>query len=85
MQRTDATTIEIAETGYPFLRLIASYGHALVVLIVIAIAAAGVAATALGQSWIWAAAGVAGAVVLYGLLRSYVELVQIIRETLLPP
>ena len=81
----DAATIEIAQPAYPVVRMLATYGHAMAALLALAVLAGGLAAAWFEQGWAWVPAGVIGGLLVYVLLRSYVELVQIIRETLLPP
>lgn len=69
---------------YPAVRLVVRHGERLAWIVPLLVAAAGLLCASL-QSNAWLAAGViAGALVLFCVLRVVVELVQIIAETLLP-
>lgn len=69
---------------YPVLQFIAKRGGACVAAIgVLGVLAAAGLAVAL-QAWLIALAGVVGTAVLCGLLASYVELVRVVKDTLIP-
>ena len=71
--------------NYATLRLIVRHGAAAAAVLGIIVAAAFLAIFAAYGLPAWTLpAGLGGAAVLYGLLRSYVEIVQLIAETLLP-
>ncbi len=69
---------------YPILHLIERHGGWLAVLLALALPAAAVWAFALGWHWGWLAAGLGAGVVVFVLLRSYVELVRVMIDMLLP-
>ena len=70
---------------YPTIKLIVERGNALAVAIALLPLCAAVAAIA-GIPWHWLvlAAGVVGAAVAYLLLKSYVELVRVMADMLIP-
>jgi len=69
---------------YPMLHFVMRWGKLAAACLAVAVLVAGLwAAVSTGQ-WLWAVAGVAVAVVGYGLALSYVELVRVIVDMLLP-
>ena len=72
------------DKAYPVVRLLVRYGNALAISVGAVLAIAGVWAALAGFGWAWAPAGVlAGA---FGglIMRSYVEVVRLITDMLLP-
>ncbi len=69
---------------YPILRLIERHGGWLAVLLALTLPAAGVWAVALGWHWGWLVAGLGTGLVAFVLLRSYVELLRVMIDMLLP-
>jgi amino acid transporter len=71
-------------TNYPTLRFLEKHGGWLAIAVAVAALFAGVAATVLGASpWWLLAAAVVGAL-LFLLARSYVELIRLMTDMLLP-
>jgi hypothetical protein len=71
-------------TEYPMLHLLVRRGRGFALALALAVAAAGIWAAAASGQWAWAVAGIGAAAVFYGLLLSYVELVKLIIDMLLP-
>jgi hypothetical protein len=69
---------------YPTVAFIARHGRILAITIAALGPLAGLAAVAWGLPWPLLAAGIVAGVVLYGLAQSYVEIVRIIWDTLVP-
>lgn len=72
------------DKAYPVVRLLVKHGNALAIAVAAVLALSGVWAALAGFGWAWAPAGLlAGA---FGglIMRSYVELVRLITEMLLP-
>ena len=69
---------------YPVLAFIARSGMTVAIVVALVALAAGAWIAYATGLWFFLAAGVAGAIVLGGLLASYVELVRIIMDTLVP-
>ncbi len=69
---------------YPTLRFLERHGDWLAILVAILPLAAGVIAALLGQSWWWALGGLAGAAVLFLAGRSYIEMIRLMTDMLLP-
>lgn|GEM_PF-1233970 len=69
---------------YPVVRLLVRYGNAMAIGVGAVIAIAGIWAAIAGFGWGWAAAGVLGGVFGGFIMRSYVEVVRIITDLLLP-
>jgi hypothetical protein len=70
--------------GYPAIHFLVRHGKHLALAFGLAIFIGGVAATLGGWGWGFALAGVVAAPLGYLLFRSYVEMAQVIAETLLP-
>lgn len=71
-------------TDYPMLRLVERYGGWLAVLLALVPPAMGMWALALGWHWGWLAAGIGAGGVVFVVVRSYVELVRVMIDMLLP-
>jgi len=69
---------------YPMLHFLMRWGKLAAAGLAVAVFAAGLWAAAGSGQWLWAAAGAVVAVVGYGLALSYVELVRVIVDMLLP-
>jgi hypothetical protein len=70
--------------NYPMLHFIGRFGGWCAVILALVPIVAGGWALAVGASGWWLAAGLAAAVVLFVLVRSYVELVRVMIDMLLP-
>jgi hypothetical protein len=70
--------------SYPTLEFLVRYGNALAWVVALAPAIGGVLAWVLGLSIGYALAGVVAAAFLFIIMRSYVELVRVIVDMLLP-
>ena len=73
-----------AMNDYPMLHFLMRWGKLAALCIAGAVLAAGIWAAVSAGSWLWALAGSGIAVVGYGLALSYVELVRVIVDMLLP-
>ena len=69
---------------YPTVRLLVRYGNGLAVGVGAVVAAAGIWAAGAGFGAGWAVAGVLGGIFAGFIMRSYVEVVRIITDLLLP-
>jgi hypothetical protein len=69
---------------YPMLHFLMRWGKLAAACLAAAVLAAGLWVAAGSGQWLWAAAGAVVAVVGYGLALSYVELVRVIVDMLLP-
>jgi len=69
---------------YPVIRLIVERGNLLALLIGALPLLGGIALVILGVHWFALVAGAVAAAVVYFLMRSYVELVRVIADMLLP-
>lgn len=69
---------------YPIIRLIVERGNLLALVIGVLPLAGAIVLVALGVHWVAAPAGAVAAAVVYFLMRSYVELVRVIADMLLP-
>jgi hypothetical protein len=84
MSDSDFPPIESADQPYPAVRMLRRYGNWIALGLGLAVAAAGVWAAAAGHGAVWLPVGlVVGAFAAF-LMRSYVELVRIIADMLLP-
>jgi hypothetical protein len=70
--------------NYPMLQLIMRWGTIMAALVAAIVAAAGMWVAVATGSWLWAAAGVVLAGAGYCLAVSYVELIRLITDMLLP-
>jgi hypothetical protein len=70
--------------SYPTIRFLAANGDAIAVLIALAPLCAGIWALTQGIAWPWMVLAVAAAVVLWVIIRSYVEVLRILSDTLMP-
>ncbi len=75
---------QAANPTYHALYFLVRHGDWIAVVVALAPVAAGVLAWAEGMSFAFAIAGVAGGAFLYLIMRSYVELVRVIVDMLLP-
>jgi len=69
---------------YPMLYFLMRWGKLAAACLAAAVLAAGLWAAVSSGQWLWVAAGAVVAVVGYGLALSYVELVRVIVDMLLP-
>jgi hypothetical protein len=69
---------------YPIIKLIVEHGQVLAFAIGVLPFFGGIGLVALGVHWTAAVVGIVGSGVLYFLMRSYVELVRVIADMLLP-
>jgi hydrogenase/urease accessory protein HupE len=69
---------------YPMLHFLMRWGKLAAACLALAVLAAGLWAALNTGQWLWAVAGVAVAVVGYALAMSYVELIRVIVDMLLP-
>jgi hypothetical protein len=69
---------------YPTLRFLERYGDWIAILVSLAPLAAAILAAALGASAWWVLAGAAAAAVLFIAARSYVEMIRLMTDMLLP-
>ncbi len=70
--------------GYPMLHLIGRFGGWIAALLGIVPLVAAVCVVAQGGSAWWLATGIVAAVIVFGAARSYVELVRVMIDMLLP-
>ena len=70
--------------NYPMLQLILRFGSIMAALIAAIVVAASIWVAVATANWLWAAAGVAVASAGYCLAVSYVELIRLITDMLLP-
>ena len=69
---------------YPFIDFLLRHGQAFAIVVTLLPVAGGCYLTYAGLGWIWAAGGAALGAVLYVIAKSYVELVSLIADMLLP-
>jgi len=69
---------------YPTIKLIVERGNALALVVGVLPLLGGLVLMALGTHWVAVLAGAVASAVLYLLMRSYVELVRVIADMLLP-
>lgn len=72
------------DKAYPVVRLLVRYGNALAIAVGAVLAIAGVCAALAGFGWAWALAGVLAGAFGGFIMRSYVEVVRLITDMLLP-
>lgn len=70
--------------SYPVIAFITKYGMAVALLIALVILLAGAYAMAITGAWAWLAGAAVAALVLGGVLASYVEVLRILADTLIP-
>ncbi|WEK48827.1 MAG: hypothetical protein P0Y66_13610 [Candidatus Kaistia colombiensis] len=70
--------------SYPAIRFITNWGDALAILVAVSCMAVGIYLTWLGYAWPVGVAGVAAGLILWLVLRSYVEVLRILADTLMP-
>jgi hypothetical protein len=70
--------------NYPIINFLVRHGHPFAIGVAVLPALAGLWAASAGGAWLYALGGVAAAAVLYVLMKSYVEMVAIIADMLLP-
>ena len=71
-------------TEYPTLHFVVSWGKPIAIALAGLVAAAGVWAAISGGGLLWALLGLGAAAIGYGLFMSYVELVKLVMDMLLP-
>ena len=69
---------------YPAVEFLVGYGRLLAIVLGVLLAVVGIAASLLGFGWAWALVGPGAGVIVWLLLQSYVEVLTILTETLLP-
>ncbi len=84
MPQPDFPPPESADRPYPAVRLLRRHGGSLSLAVGLLIFAAGTLATLSGHGAIWLFAGLAAGAIAAILLRSYVELLRILADLLLP-
>lgn len=70
--------------SYPAIKFLASKGDLLAILVALAPICVGVWALATGYGWPWMIAALVVAAVLWLILRSYVEVLRVLSDTLMP-
>jgi hypothetical protein len=69
---------------YPTLHFVVRWGRLIAIALACLVAAAGLWAVASGGGLLWGLLGLGAAAIGYGLLMSYVELVKLVMDMLLP-
>ena len=72
------------DKAYPIVRLLVKYGNALAIAVGAVLAIAGIWAALAGFGWAWAPVGAMTGAFAGLMLRSYVEVVRLIADMLLP-
>ena len=72
------------DKAYPMVRMLVKHGTALSIALGVVLAAAGIWAALAGFGWAWALAGVLTGAFAGLMMRSYVEVVRLIADMLLP-
>ena len=72
------------DQAYPVVRILVRYGNEIAIALAVVITLAGLAAAVAGYGWGWGPAGLLAGGFSGFLMRSYVELVRIITDLLLP-
>ena len=75
---------ECVPPAYPMLKFIAAQGMKISVFLALAGGVGGLGLAYVTQIWLLVPVAIVGAVVLMGLLASYVELVRVIVDTMVP-
>lgn len=70
--------------SYPAIRLLVEKGGLLAVIVALAPVCIGVWALLAGLAWPWMALAIAAGLLLWLVLRSYVEVLRILSDTLMP-
>jgi hypothetical protein len=70
--------------NYPVIHFLVRHGHLFAIAVALLPVAAGACLAISGGGWLYGAGGVAAGGVLYVLMKSYVEMVAIIADMLLP-
>ncbi len=70
--------------NYPIIHFLVRHGHRFAIAVALLPAVSGIGLAAAGWGWPYGAAGVVASAVLYVIMKSYVELVAIIADMLLP-
>lgn len=70
--------------SYPAIRLLAERGDLLAIVIALAPVCFGIWAVAAGYGWLWMVVALLAAAVLWLILRSYVEVLRVLSDTLMP-
>jgi uncharacterized membrane protein len=70
--------------NYPIINFLVRHGHPFAIAVALAPVAAGACLASSGGGWPYGAGGIAAGAVLYVLMKSYVEMVAIIADMLLP-
>lgn len=69
---------------YPMLHILVRWGRAIAVALACLVAAAGIWAALTSGNYLWGLLGLGAGAIGYGLLLSYVELVKLVMDMLLP-
>ena len=70
--------------NYPIINFLVRHGHPFAIGVALLPALAGMWTFFTGASWLYGAGGIAAGAVVYVLMKSYVEMVAIIADMLLP-
>lgn len=70
--------------NYPIIQFLVRHGHPFAIGVALLPALAGIGIFLAGGAWFYGVGGIAGGAVLYVLMKSYVEMVAIIADMLLP-
>lgn len=82
--RDEAMSSEYAPPVYPVIKFLVARGDGIAILLGLAPALAGFWFAAQGWPWGLAAAGIAAGALLWVVFRSYIEVLRIIADTLMP-
>jgi hypothetical protein len=69
---------------YPMLRILVRWGRAIAMALAFLVAAAGIWAALTSGNYLWGLLGLGLGAIGYGLLLSYIELVELVMDMLLP-
>lgn len=70
--------------NYPIIHFLVRHGHPFAIGVALLPALAGIGIFLAGGPWLYGAGGIAAGAVIYVLMKSYVEMVAIIADMLLP-
>jgi uncharacterized membrane protein len=70
--------------NYPVINFLVRHGHRFAIAVALLPAAAGLCLASAGAGWPYGAGGLVAGAILYVVMKSYVELVAIIADMLLP-